>query len=80
MAYDAEEVLNDSINVDGELRFLDDNGNPIKFKYSTYTDQQFTMFIPIHKLVSVPVKVSFVNVPSGIDLDKISYTLSDEPD
>lgn len=77
LAYDKEQVLSDSINVDGELRFLDENGNPITFKYSTYTDQQFTMFIPIYKTAVVPVKVSFVNVPAGIDINTITYTLSD---
>ena len=44
-----------------------------------FTDDEYTLSIPIYKKKTGNLKIEFSGVPSGFDLDTIKYTISDNP-
>lgn len=67
----------ETVTLAGTTKFYDKNDveilNVVNIKY---IDQAFEIIVPISKRKTVPVKIDFVNVPEGLDISKLSYTMS----
>lgn len=75
---DTEKTVDDSIILDGKLAFYDENGNSLQLKNVTYTQQPYEINVQVYKHSVVPVEVSFVNIPNGLDSTKLSYGFSED--
>lgn len=58
------------------LRYLDAEGNEVKFTYVTADVQQAEVSLTIYKLAQVPISISFINTPIGFDSSVLNYSLS----
>lgn len=74
---DIDKVVDDTLILDGKLSFYDANGNKLQLKNVTYQEQPYEINVQIYKYVTVPAEVTFVNVPNGLPLDRLSYVLSE---
>lgn len=71
-----DDIVSDSVNLEGNLVFYDQNNNKLTLKHTTYENQQYTITVPINKLKTVPITFTYVNVPLGLDASKLEYTMS----
>lgn len=69
-------VASDTVILPGSLVFYDAENNPIMLKNVTYTQETFNVTVSVFKRKMIPVTVSFVNVPPGIDPARMEYTLT----
>lgn len=77
--YDEEEVLDDTKVVEGSIHFYDSANNELSAEQIdkvTYDKQKFELTISIFRHKTVPIRVTFANVPQGLDPNNLVYTLS----
>ena len=60
------------------LKFLDVDGNELELKYVVSDVTEARVTIPILKKKVVPVRLDFMNVPDGFQVDRLKFTLSNE--
>ena len=68
--------LSETTTSTAKLVLYDSDNNKLDFSDLTYSTTDFTVNIPVYKTKTVPVKVSFRNIPSGFSIDNLKYTLS----
>ena len=71
--YDAEGEILYSFRPDGSV--IDKNGNTVTNSYLSLSFTTVKVTQPISKKVTLPVKATFTNLPSGMSLDDISYSI-----
>ena len=67
---------NESLQLDGELKFYDENDIELKSELYTPETTSFTISVVIYQVKSVPVTVEFLHLPDGVNKNEIDYTLS----
>lgn len=70
------ETLAQTAVLSSDIRLYDANGSEMDNKLLTLNVQEVDITIPIMKEVILPVKVEYVNVPSGFDTAILKQTLS----
>ncbi len=65
-----------SAQIPAKLIFTDVNDQEMDSTYFTLGQTEFTVTIPVLKQVELPVKVKFINVPSGFDTSKLDVEYS----
>lgn len=81
LEYEGDEILDDTKVFPGKLVFYDANGEeiiPSQLKNLSYAEQQHEITITVWRRKEVPVHLSFINVPQGLDTSNLQYTLSTE--
>ncbi len=81
LEYEGDEILDDTKVFPGKLVFYDANGeeiSPSQLKNLSYAEQQHEITITVWRRKEVPVHLSFINVPQGLDTSSLKYTLSAE--
>ncbi|MEG2429290.1 MAG: hypothetical protein RSA99_02810 [Oscillospiraceae bacterium] len=74
---DEERESQETVTLGGKLKFYDKNDVEITNTTNIkHLDQTFEIIVPISKHKIVPVKINFVNVPQGLDISKLGYTMS----
>lgn len=76
--YDDNETADDTIVVDGKLVFYGADGKKLtedQIPHVTYTQQDFSITIPILMQKTVPINVSFINT-NGLDMSKLRYDMT----
>lgn len=73
-----EEAATETLVLEGNLIFYDKDNNVLNLEHIIYYNTKFEITIPIYKNKVVPVLVNFINVPSNVDVDRLSYTLSED--
>ena len=68
--------LTDSVTLDTPLRFYTRSGKEIKFDYTTLEAESVEVTLQVYKIATLPVTVSFINVPRDFDSSVLSYALS----
>lgn len=68
-------TLKTSTAIDGQIKFLDENGQSVDTTNLVYKDTDFKISIPLYKKMTLPLTFDFINVPNGIDTSKIKYTI-----
>lgn len=71
-----EETSDETLTKSGELAFYDTNNNKLTLKYTKYEEEDYEIRIPIYKQKTVPIKVNFLNIPQGLNVDDLDITLS----
>ncbi len=64
--------------VNTELEFYNVDGQPSDMSQVTVDRETVDVTIPVLQIKTLPVKVSFINMPSGFDMDTLEYTLSQD--
>lgn len=75
---DIDEELTSSYSETLPLKFLDVDGNELELKYVVSDVTEARVTIPILKKKVVPVRLDFMNVPDGFQVDRLKFTLSNE--
>ena len=70
------ETLTQTTVLPSDIRIYDANGNEVDDKMFTMNVAEIDITIPIMKEIILPVKVEYVNVPSGFDTSLLKQTLS----
>ena len=70
------ETLSQTSVLASDIRLYDENGNEVNEKLLTLNVAEIDITIPIMKEITLPVKVEYVNVPSGFDSSLFKQTLS----
>lgn len=73
---DMDKVSDSSMILEGQLVFYDESGNKLQPKHTTYTPKEYELNVQIYKHAEISTEVTFVNVPQGLDIAKLTYTLS----
>lgn len=73
---DKKETLTATTTVSASLKFYDVSGNELELPDVDYRNQEIQLIVPIYKQKTVPLVPKFVNVPEGIDVEQLKYTLS----
>ena len=60
----------------GVIRLYDENGGEIDHSLLSFDKNTLEITIPIMKEVTLPLKVEYVNAPSGFDTDTLKLSLS----
>lgn len=60
------------------LTLYDTNGDVIDSTYVQFDQEEFTVTVPVLSEVVLPVKVDYINVPSGFDVNTLKVALSHE--
>lgn len=68
-------TINTSSIINGNLKFLDENGQNIDTTNLVYKDTDFKISIPLYKKMTLPLTLEFINVPNGIDKSQIKYSI-----
>lgn len=69
--------VDDSIIIDGTLVCYDSSGNIVTLKNTTYPETNLEISIQVYKYSIVPLTVSFINVPTGLDSSQLDYSMSE---
>lgn len=72
-------TLTKSTTVSGTFVFYDENGAPLEQSGNVTTDAvdpRITM--PVYQRMTLPLTVDYINVPDGLDIEQLNYTLSNE--
>ena len=72
-------TLTKSTTVSGTFVFYDENGAPLEQSGNITTDAvdpRITM--PVYQRMTLPLTVDYINVPDGLDIEQLNYTLSNE--
>ena len=70
------ETLSQTSVLSSEIHLYDENGNEVDDKLLTKNVSEVDITIPIMKEVTLPLKVEYVNVPSGFDTSLLKQTMS----
>ena len=70
------ETLSQTSVLSSEIHLYDENGNEVDDKLLTKNVSEVDITIPIMKEVALPLKVEYVNVPSGFDTSLLKQTMS----
>ena len=70
------ETLSQTSVLSSEMHLYDENGNEVDDKLLTKNVSEVDITIPIMKEVTLPLKVEYVNVPSGFDTSLLKQTMS----
>lgn len=73
-----DEQLSDSRLVQVELQPVDREGVPVEMEYTTMDNTMVDATVSVYQLAELPLRVDFINVPSGFDTSTLNYTLSRE--
>lgn len=68
----------DTQKISGKIILTDADKNPVSYNEKEITlsvDEAFVC-VPIHEIKVLPVRFSFTNVPKGLDVSNLEYTLS----
>ncbi|MGL5973509.1 MAG: CdaR family protein [Oscillospiraceae bacterium] len=73
-----EEILNDSKTYQSNLRYLDKDGNNISPNVLGLDlgEEIVDVNLPVLKKSIIPLKIEFLNGPSNLNIDSLSYTMS----
>ncbi len=72
-------TLTRSTTVSGAFVFYDENGAPLEQSGNVTTDAvdpRITM--PVYQRMSLPLTFDYINVPSGLNIDALDYSMSNE--
>lgn len=61
-----------------ELEPRDANNQPVELQYSTMDNTMVDVNIGVYQTKELPLKVNFINVPAGFDVNTLRYTLSQD--
>lgn len=61
---------------DADIMLLDKDGNIINSQYITLDSTTAEVAIPVKKVVELPLKINFTNLPPSFPLEQLHYTLS----
>lgn len=74
---EAQELTQSTV-LPAELTLYDVNGDVIDSTYVQFDQEEFTVTVPVLSEVVLPVKVDYINVPSGFDTSTLNVALSQE--
>lgn len=60
------------------LTFLDKDRNELDLKYVSPDVTEIQVTIPITKIKTIPLKLNFINVPSGFNVNSLKFEMSNE--
>lgn len=60
------------------LTFLDKDRNELDLKYVSPDVTEIQVTIPITKIKTIPLKLNFINVPSGFNVSSLKFEMSNE--
>ena len=75
---DLGDPLTRSQVVSAQITFLDAEGNPVESEHITSDFATADITIPVKRIVELPLRLSFTNVPEGFPLEELVYTMSNE--
>ena len=61
-----------------ELVAVDAQGNPLELEYTTLDNTLAEVTLSVYQTKELPLRVNFINVPEGFDVNSLKYTLSQE--
>ena len=72
-------TLTKSTTVSGTFVFYDENGAPLEQSGNITTDAvDLRITMPVYQRMTLPLTVDYINVPDGLDIEQLNYTLSNE--
>ncbi len=75
---DISEELRDSRLVQSTVQLLDKNGNPLELQYAKLDNDIVDVTISVFQTAELPLKVDFIGVPAGFDVNQLKYSLSQQ--
>ena len=75
---DLSEPLTRSQVVSADIVFVDSDGNVVESEHITSDFTSVDITIPVKRIVELPLRLSFTNVPEGFPLEELAYTMSNE--
>lgn len=75
---DLSEPLTRSQVVSADIVFVDSDGNVVESEHITSDFTSVDITIPVKRIVELPLRLSFTNVPEGFPLEELVYTMSNE--
>ncbi len=69
-------IMQTTSEVKGELYVYNKSNSRVENPDLTYDNTNFTVNVPVYKVKTLPLAVSFTNVPSNFYLDSLSYTIT----
>lgn len=70
------DILSDSVTVNTNLRFYNENGHELEFNYVTADHETVDVTLTVYKTATLPINVRFVNTPPNFDDSVLIYSLS----
>lgn len=70
--------LNTTVTVDAPLEAQDEDGNPLELEYTSLSASVAEVILQIYQVKELPLTINFINVPTGFDIDSLSYHLDQE--
>lgn len=71
-----DDVMQTTTEVKGELCVYNKDSTRIENPDLTYNNTSFTVTVPVYKVKTLPLAVSFTNVPGNFDVDSLAYTIT----
>lgn len=73
-----EQPLNATVTVSAPLEAQDADGNPLELQYTTLSAYTAEVVLQIYQVKELPLTINFINVPTGFDINTLSYHLDQE--
>lgn len=70
-----ENQLSETLDIKAEILLYNHSGNRIENQDIEIPSDNITVNIPVYKQKSLPVTVTFKNVPSGFDIETLKYSI-----
>ena len=70
--------VSQTVVLDATLKMYDDTETEIDSTHFTYDQSEFTVSVPILKAVTIPIKVEYINIPDGFDVESLNVKFSHE--
>lgn len=68
--------LQRTMTLEGGVVLLDKNGNEVSSDHISTSSEEVTLTIPVLKIKELPFTIKFINLPSGMDENDLTYELS----
>lgn len=75
---DVENKLTKTVTQKNDLKLFDEKGDEVVSDHIQKSNDKVDLTVPILKTKTVPLKIDFSNVPTGVDKAKISYKITPE--
>ena len=69
-------TLTDPLKTQGKLVLYDKDNNILDLKSLTYSAQEYSITVPVYKIITVPLRFTYTNLPAGFPVDELQYTMS----
>ena len=69
-------TLTDTLKTQGKLVLYDKDNNILDLKSLTYSAQEYSITVPVYKIITVPLRFTYTNLPAGFPVDELQYTMS----